>query len=201
MPFFSSVDPPEVFEINGIKFMKILGIVISLPPPDSDVYKDYLKCNNFCLFRVSCTEALKDYGIDPKEISRLAAACWSVASKDFKSFFTEYSRAIFGDSKPKVIKIRNYVHNAERNKRKSRGPNKKKPSKTEILTKEAIEELSVGQENIMGKCYQDEIDNFEIVGTSATSNELPSSSYSWYINDAKRAEEITPVHSLYKFQK
>ncbi|CAB4389823.1 unnamed protein product [Rhizophagus irregularis] len=200
MSHLSSVQPPEVYEINGIKFMKILGIVISLPPPESEVYKEYLKCNNFCLFRKSCTEALKGYDIDPKEISRIAADCWEVADKNFKTFFTKYANAIFKDRKTQVIKIKNpYVYNAERiTKRRTRKPNKKKPSKMEIRSKEAIDELSVGQESLMSKRYQEDISNFEIIDTSPPS-ELPSSSYSSYINEAKRAEEIS-FQPLYDFE-
>src|SRR5438477_11652449 len=62
----TSSEPPILIEVDGTKHMKILGVIISLPPPDSEVYKEYLKCNNFCLFRRSCTAALKEFDIDPK---------------------------------------------------------------------------------------------------------------------------------------
>lgn len=190
---FTSLEPPEVYENEGNNIMRVFGIVISLPPPDSEVYRNYLKCNNFCLFRRSCTEALRGYEIDPKEISRMASACWDLASKDFKTFFTKYSKAIFKGRKSKVIKIKDpYVYNAECSKRrKPRGPNRKKPSKMEIRSKEAIRELSVGQEAIMSQRYQDEIINFEIIDSSPA--ELSSSSYPHYINNAKRGEEIVPL--------
>ncbi|CAB5197496.1 unnamed protein product [Rhizophagus irregularis] len=60
MSQFSSVQPPEVYEVNGIKFMRILGIVITLPPPESEVYKEYLKCNNFAYFENHAPKRLKD---------------------------------------------------------------------------------------------------------------------------------------------
>ncbi|CAB4444159.1 unnamed protein product [Rhizophagus irregularis] len=64
--------------------------------------------------------------------------------------------------------------------------------------KEAIDELSVGQESLMSKRYQEDISNFEIIDTSPPS-ELPSSSYSFYINEARRAEEIS-FQPLYDFE-
>lgn len=186
---FSSVQPPEVFEANGIKYMRVFGIVITLPPPESDVYKEYLKCNSFCIFRKSCTEAFKEYEIDPKEISRIAADFWRVADKEFKTFFEKYANAILKNRKSKVIKIKDpYVYNAERIT-KRRGPNKKKPSKKELRSKEKIDELSVGQEAFMSKRYQEEIDNFEPIDTSPQP-ELHSSSYSFYFNETRRAEDI-----------
>ncbi|GBC05547.1 hypothetical protein RclHR1_06290002 [Rhizophagus clarus] len=184
-PLLTSPDAPELFEIGGNNAMKVFGIVITLPPPDSDTYKNYFKCNNFCIFRILCTEALREYDIDPKEISCMAADCWNRSSKDFKAFFTEYSKAIFNVRKSKVIRIKDpYVYNAGTTKRKPRAQNRKKPSKTEIQSKEAIKELYVGQEDITMQRCQDEINNFEIIRSPQVEfSSFPA--YSYYTNDVK----------------
>ncbi|RIA90284.1 hypothetical protein C1645_823603 [Glomus cerebriforme] len=155
-PFFSSMVAPIKYEINGVHYMKIYGIIYELPSPDSKMYKKYLKCNNFCAFRVSCIEALKTITSDCIEVSRYAAACWSIASQEFKDFFTKYSQTIKELQKSKVFKIKQYKHNPERVPRK-RGPNKKKVPESIRLNKN---ELSVEQEIGMCKNYQEELEHF-----------------------------------------